>query len=225
MHGRNLPHIPKMKNDGVVIGVGERDGVVEAAVEALLDAREHRALRVLVLELRAGGVERAAHRRAVRDADGPAPRRVLGRQEDAEDVAQEAMLRLWRAASDWQSDGPARPATWLYRVTANLAIARLRRTGRAVGLDEVDEPEDPARSVESAMIQADRLSALDAALARLPERQRQAVVLRHIEGLSNPDVATALDISVEAVESLTARGRRKIAELLAGQKEALGYDD
>ncbi|MEM6388380.1 MAG: RNA polymerase sigma factor [Pseudomonadota bacterium] len=152
-------------------------------------------------------------------------RRVLGRQEDAEDVAQEAMLRLWRAASDWQSDGPARPATWLYRVTANLAIDRLRRTGRAVGLDEVDEPEDPARSVESAMIQADRLSALDAALARLPERQRQAVVLRHIEGLSNPDVATALDISVEAVESLTARGRRKIAELLAGQMEALGYDD
>ena len=151
--------------------------------------------------------------------------RMLGEAAEAEDVAQEAMLRLWRAASDWQSDGPARPATWLYRVTANLAIDRLRRTGRAVGLDEVDEPEDPARSVESAMIQADRLSALDAALARLPERQRQAVVLRHIEGLSNPDVATALDISVEAVESLTARGRRKIAELLAGQKEALGYDD
>lgn len=152
-------------------------------------------------------------------------RRVLGNPQEAEDVAQEAMLRLWRAAADWRPDGPARPATWLHRVTANLAIDRLRRAGRGVGLDQIDEPADPAGSVESAMIEADRIRALDAALARLPERQRQAVVLRHIEGLSNPDVAAALDISVEAVESLTARARRKMAETLAGQKEALGYDD
>jgi RNA polymerase sigma-70 factor (ECF subfamily) len=65
---------------------------------------------------------------------------------------------------------------------------------------------------------------LDAALARLPFRQRQAVVLRHIEGLANPEIADALEISVEAVESLTARGKRALAQALAGQKEALGYD-
>jgi len=60
-------------------------------------------------------------------------------------------------------------------------------------------------------------------LAQLPERQRQAVVLRHIEGLSNPEIALALDIGVEAVESLTARGKRALAAALQGQKEALGY--
>jgi len=74
------------------------------------------------------------------------------------------------------------------------------------------------------MLRADRTAALDAALARLPERQRQAVVLRHIEGLANPEIAEVLEIGVEAVESLTARGKRALAKALAGQKEALGYD-
>jgi RNA polymerase sigma-70 factor (ECF subfamily) len=54
------------------------------------------------------------------------------------------------------------------------------------------------------------MAALDAALATLPERQRQAVVLRHIEGLSNPEIAEVLEIGVEAVESLTARGKRAL---------------
>ena len=109
-------------------------------------------------------------------------------------------------------------------MTANLAIDRLRRTGRAVGLDDTDEPADEdALAADDRLIRADRMAALDAALARLPERQRQAVVLRHIEGVSNSEIAEVLEISVEAVESLTARGKRALAAALAGQKEALGY--
>jgi RNA polymerase sigma-70 factor (ECF subfamily) len=73
--------------------------------------------------------------------------------------------------------------------------------------------------------QADRMAALDAALARLPERQRQAVVLRHIEGMSNPEIAEVLGIGVEAVESLTARGKRALKAALDGQKEALGHGE
>ena len=65
----------------------------------------------------------------------------------------------------------------------------------------------------------------EAALAELPDRQRQAVVLRHLEGLANPEIADVMDISVEAVESLTARGKRALARLLVGQKEALGLSD
>ena len=149
--------------------------------------------------------------------------RVVGNRAEAEDIAQEAMVRLWRAAKTWVPGG-AKPSTWLYRVTANLAIDRLRRSGRSVGMDECAEPEDDRPNAEEQMVQAGRMAALDAALARLPERQRQAVVLRHIEGLSNPEIAEALDISVEAVESLTARGKRALAKELAGQKEALGYD-
>ncbi|MBF9035466.1 RNA polymerase sigma factor [Rhodobacterales bacterium HKCCE2091] len=194
-----------------------------ATTDAELDALSDDALMVLF----ANG-DRAAARvltgrllpRALRHAT-----RVLGSAAEGEDVAQEAMMRLWRAAADWQPDGPARPATWLYRVTANLAIDRIRARSRSVGMDEIAEPEDDTPSAGEAMDDAARRAALDAALQSLPERQRQAVVLRHIEGLANPEIAAALDISVEAVESLTARGKRALAAALRGQKEALGYDD
>jgi len=151
--------------------------------------------------------------------------RVLGDRAEAEDIAQEAMLRLWRAAGDWRQDGVAQPATWLYRVVANLCLDRLRRRGRAEPLEHPDTAPDGAPGALARMLEADRMAALDAALARLPERQRQAVVLRHIEGLSNPEIAEILDVGVEAVESLTARGKRALAAALAGQKEALGYGD
>jgi RNA polymerase sigma-70 factor (ECF subfamily) len=151
--------------------------------------------------------------------------RVLGDRAEAEDVAQEAMLRLWRAAAGWQQDGPAQPATWLYRVVANLCTDRLRRSGRTEPLDDPDLVGDDLPVGAATLIEGDRLAALDAALARLPERQRQAVVLRHIEGLSNPEIAEILDLGVEAVESLTARGKRRLAQVLAGNREALGYED
>ena len=157
--------------------------------------------------------------RAVRHAQ-----RVLGDRAEAEDLAQEAMLRLWRQAPEWRNDGPATPATWLHRVVANLAVDRLRRAGRSVGLDEPDVA-DTTPGMEQRLMARDRMAALDRALAQLPERQRQAVVLRHIEGLANPDIANILGIGVEAVESLTARGKRALAAALAGQKEALGHGD
>ncbi|MEP3298148.1 RNA polymerase sigma factor [Tateyamaria sp.] len=148
-------------------------------------------------------------------------RRMLGDLAEAEDVVQEAMLRLWRVAPEWRP-GEAKPATWLYRVVNNLCIDRLRKRKRvSVGLDDMAEPPDPTPSVEARMIQTDRMAALDAALAELPERQRQAVVLRHIEGQSNPEIAQVMEISVEAVESLTARGKRALAKLLAPKKEEL----
>jgi RNA polymerase sigma-70 factor (ECF subfamily) len=151
--------------------------------------------------------------------------RVLGDRAEAEDVAQEAMMRLWRAAAGWRQDGTAEPATWLYRVVANLCVDRLRRAGRTDPHDDPDIAADGAPGIEARMVEADRMAALDAALATLPERQRQAVVLRHIEGLSNPEIAEILDVGVEAVESLTARGKRALAAALAGRREALGYDD
>lgn len=149
--------------------------------------------------------------------------RVLGNLSDAEDVAQDAMMRLWKAAADWRADGAAKPSTWLHKVVANLCVDRLRRSGRSVPLGD-DDFADDAPGAEAQMQDKGRMDALDAALATLPERQRQAVVLRHIEGLSNPEIADALDIGVEAVESLTARGKRALKTALDGQKEALGYD-
>lgn len=149
--------------------------------------------------------------------------RMLADRAEAEDVAQEAMLRLWRIAPDWRQ-GEAQVMTWLYRVTANLCTDRLRRK-RGVALDAVPEPEDGTPGAEARMIEADRAAALADALAVLPARQRQAVVLRHIEGLSNPEIADVMEIGVEAVESLTARGRRALAAMLAGRRAELGYGD
>ena len=154
---------------------------------------------------------------------GYAARLLGGDRAEAEDVAQDAMLRLWKVAAEWRQ-GEAKVTTWLYRVVTNLCTDRLRKT-RGVGMDTIPEPEDDAPSVEAKMQNAARVEALEEALQVLPDRQRQAVVLRHIEGLANPDIAEIMDISVEAVESLTARGKRALAEVLAGRRAELGYDD
>ncbi|GGE29648.1 RNA polymerase sigma subunit ECF family protein [Primorskyibacter flagellatus] len=151
--------------------------------------------------------------------------RLLGDAAEAEDVTQEALLRLWKIAPDWRQ-GEAKVTTWLYRVTANLATDRLRRgRGRGVALDAIPEPEDGQPSAEARMQEADRAAALQEALATLPDRQRQAVVLRHLDGLANPDIAAIMDLGVEAVESLVARGKRGLAAALSGMKESLGYND
>lgn len=147
--------------------------------------------------------------------------RMLGDRAEAEDLAQEAMLRLWKIAPDWRT-GEAKVSTWLYRVVTNLATDRLRRR-RGVGLDEAPEMADESASALDRMISADRIAALQGALDQLPARQRQAVVLRHLEGLSNPEIAAAMEIGVEAVESLTARGKRALTALLEGRRDELGY--
>jgi RNA polymerase sigma-70 factor (ECF subfamily) len=150
--------------------------------------------------------------------------RMLADRGEAEDVAQDAMMRLWRIAPDWR-DGEAQVSTWLYRVTANLCTDRLRKRRSTVGMDDLAEPADPVPAVAVQMQDKARHLALRAALATLPERQAQAVALRHLEGLSNPEIAAIMDISVTSVESLTARGKRALAAALADQKDALGFEN
>lgn len=151
--------------------------------------------------------------------------RMLGDRAEAEDIAQESMVRLWRMAPDWEP-GKAKVSTWLYRVTMNLCLdTKRRRHGGMARLDDVPDPPDPALSAPEQMQDRTRADALQAALMQLPERQRQAVILRHIEDLSNPEIAGIMDISTEAVESLTARGKRALAALLAERREELGYAD
>ncbi|MEL7346037.1 MAG: sigma-70 family RNA polymerase sigma factor, partial [Pseudomonadota bacterium] len=131
---------------------------------------------------------------------------------------------LWKIAPDWRA-GEAKVSTWLFRVVSNLCTDRLRKSARGVDIDAIPEPEDGAASAVETMQNATRMDALEMALSALPDRQRQAVVLRHIEGLSNPEISQVMDIGVEAVESLTARAKRKLADLLAARKEELGYGD
>ena len=152
--------------------------------------------------------------------------RLLADRAEAEDVAQEAMLRLWRVAPEWRT-GEAQVTTWLYRVVTNLVTDRQRARPRrqATTLDDAPEVADDAPAAVAQLIEADRMAALDRALDSLPDRQRQALVLRHFEGMSNPEIAEIMQIGVEAVESLTARAKRALASALGGQREELGYAD
>ncbi|MGB0440322.1 MAG: sigma factor-like helix-turn-helix DNA-binding protein, partial [Paracoccaceae bacterium] len=105
-----------------------------------------------------------------------------------------------------------------------LCTDRMRRRG-TVTLDAVPEPVDDTASVAQDMQTRARADALQSALQCLPDRQRQAVVLRHIDGLANPEIATIMGLGTRAVESLTARGKRALTQILAGRKDELGYTD
>lgn len=155
-----------------------------------------------------------------------AARLLSGDRAEAEDVAQETMLRLWRVAPEWRQ-GETKVTTWAYRVATNLCIDRQRSRGRKrqMALEDAPEVADGAPGAESRLQEAGRIAALEAALAELPDRQRQAVVLRHLEGMTNPEIAAIMEIGVEAVESLTARGKRALSAILGGRKAELGYED
>ncbi|MFQ6548694.1 sigma-70 family RNA polymerase sigma factor [Aestuariibius sp. 2305UL40-4] len=152
-------------------------------------------------------------------------RRALGDPDEAEDVTQEVMMRLWRMAPDW-TPGGAKVSTWTYRVAVNLCIDRLRARRRAgPPLDDIAEPADERPSVEAELHRKARAAALTDALAQLPERQAQAVRLRHLEGLGNPEIGEIMDIGVAAVESLIARGKRALAASLSELRPQLGLED
>lgn len=145
-------------------------------------------------------------------------RRMLGDQSEAEDVAQEVFIRLWTHAARWQP-GKAKFETWLHRVAINLCYDRLRRRPTTT-LEDVPDPVDEAPGPATALYQSQLAAAVNAALQRLPERQREALVLCHYQGLTNIDAAEVMNVSVDALESLLARGRRALKAML----QPLGRD-
>lgn len=146
-------------------------------------------------------------------------RRMLGSDADAEDVTQEVFLRVWQHAAQWQP-GRARFETWMHRVTLNLCYDRLRRR-REITVDRMPELADPAPSVIERQHRQETARRVQAELAKLPDRQRAAIVLCHHEGMSNIDAAAALQVSVEALESLLARGRRALKAALSADADTL----
>lgn len=143
-------------------------------------------------------------------------RRMLCDPVEAEDVAQETFLRAWKAAATWRP-GKARFDTWLHRVALNLCYDRLRLRRRAGGEppDRADEGPGPERGLHA----ADVGRRVEAALAALPERQREAVVLVHYQELSAADASALMGVSIEALESLLSRGRRALRAALADLRD------
>ncbi|WP_404985819.1 RNA polymerase sigma factor [Caballeronia sp. LZ034LL] len=151
--------------------------------------------------------------------------RMLGDRDEADDVAQEAFMRIWKAAPDWVP-GAARFDTWLHRVTLNLCYDRLRRNRETTMSDELPEQEDAAPLPDERIETSDTNQRLTSALARLPARQREALVLQYYQELSNAETADLMGVSVEALESLLVRARRNLrtalTDLARGQS---GPDD
>ena len=146
-------------------------------------------------------------------------RRILGNAADAEDVAQEAMLRVWTHAPRWQPLAAFR--TWLTRVVVNLCLDRKRRAPW-VALETAGEIADPTPDVTEQAEHNERDRLVTAAIADLPARQRTAIVLTYSEGMTNAQVAEILDTSVSAVETLLVRGKQYLRARLSHE---IGKDD
>ncbi len=143
--------------------------------------------------------------------------RMLGDGTEAEDVAQEAMLRLWQNAGSWRGGGPGVGA-WLTRVCTNLCLDRLRQRSRLSG-EEVPEREDEAPLADALIAVEQDREAVIRALGLLPERQRAAVVLTYYEELSNAEAADVLDMNIKAFESLLLRARRALKAMLVENED------
>ena len=135
--------------------------------------------------------------------------RMMGNPEEAEDVAQDAFLSAYRAYDRFR--GESRASTWLYRVTVNAALMRLRKTKPArdltqTGLDDI-EVADWTASPHDEAVNAELREALTGGLKQLEPSLRAAVVLRDVQGLSSTEAAEVLDISVPALKSRLHRAR------------------
>lgn len=135
--------------------------------------------------------------------------RILGSAGEADEVVQEAWIRVWARAGQWQAGGSARFSTWLHRVVVNLCIDRRRRPGFAP-IEEAPEMADPSPSAGTMIQRRQMAELMNEALADLPDRQRAAVALCYYEEMSAAEAGKVLDLSVPAVESLLARARRAL---------------
>jgi RNA polymerase sigma-70 factor, ECF subfamily len=143
--------------------------------------------------------------------------RIAGNPADAADATQEALIAIVRGLPRF--DGRASARTWMYRIATNACLDELRRRGRRPrpGLDDVTADRASDQPGLDAAV-TDRLT-IDAALARLPESFRVAVVLRDVQGMDYAQIAEVLGVPLGTVRSRIARGRQGLAELLTGNRE------
>jgi RNA polymerase sigma-70 factor (ECF subfamily) len=187
----------------------------DAVLAARLAARDSAALRD-VIAMHGGVLHRIAYR-------------MIGDAHEAEDIVQEALLRLWDQASTItarhpvgsQAAGALRLGGWLSRVVTNLAIDRLRRV-RRLSDGEVPDSEDDGPLADELIEAEQRDGSARALIAALPDRQRAAIVLTYYEELSNADAAEALDMNIKAFESLLLRARAALKKAYAASAQGGG---
>ena len=150
-------------------------------------------------------------------------RRMLRDDAEAEDVSQEALVRLWRNAEKLEL-GPGGLTPWLRRVVSNLCIDRVRAGRHLAVVEEVPEQPEAASQVRT-LGERELATRMNEALQKLPDRQRLALTLFHYEGLSQVEVGEILGASDEAVESLQGRARRTLKTVLGTHWQQLLPDE
>jgi RNA polymerase sigma-70 factor (ECF subfamily) len=146
--------------------------------------------------------------------------KMLGDEADAEDIAQQVFVRLWKSAGRYEPT--AKFTTWLYKITRNLVFNELRRRKRhpARSLDQPLDPNEPDRTLQAAdpntkapsttLLDAEMQAAIQRAIDELPETQRMAIVLRRYDDISYEEIGEVLDLSVPAVKSVLFRARTEL---------------
>jgi RNA polymerase sigma-70 factor (ECF subfamily) len=141
--------------------------------------------------------------------------RMLGNRMDAEDVAQEVCLKIWKDPASWKQQ--SRFSTWLYRVVANACIDHKRKVVPIVQV-ELESLHDHTAGVDEVLMMRQQSDYLLKLLQELPERQRAALILSYYEEVSNAQAAEALGIPIGALQQLLFRARQNLKQLLTGKR-------
>ena len=152
--------------------------------------------------------------------------RMCANREDAQDCAQEAMVRIYRAMGSFK--GQSALATWIYRITMNTCLDELRRrkARKVTSLDSLVDngwsPTDTGDTPEEHGLRVEKQNALNQAIQSLPDDMRAAIILRDVKGYSYDEIASILDANVGTIKSRISRGREKLREILSKQSELFG---
>ncbi len=142
--------------------------------------------------------------------------RMLNNSAEAEDVVQDAFLKLWHKPQIWDPRKNAKFTTWFYRVITNAAIDKARRRVKMVSGEKIiDFVADDRRNPEDQMYQDETQRILEEAIQSLPDRQKAALNLCFYEGLSNKEAAEVLEVNLKALESLLMRAKAGMKEYMA----------
>ncbi|HEX8371199.1 MAG TPA: sigma-70 family RNA polymerase sigma factor [Chthoniobacterales bacterium] len=141
--------------------------------------------------------------------------RMLGSERDAEDLAQQVFVRVWKSAGRYQPS--AKFTTWLYTIVRNLVFNETRRRGRADLTKQVDDEmrDERQKTPSGEMLDTEKMAAIQSAIDALPEQQRMAIILRRYEEMPYEEMAVVLKQTVPGVKSLLFRARTALREALA----------
>jgi RNA polymerase sigma-70 factor, ECF subfamily len=137
--------------------------------------------------------------------------RYVQNREEAEDIVQDAFLKLWEDPGRWQPERNSKFTTWFYRVVVNLCLDWQKKKRPLALDDEVSEPAGES-ALDIAVMQRQEQKMLEREIATLPERQRAALNLCFAEGLSNQEAAEVIGVRLKALQSLIMRAKATLKE-------------